>query len=147
MLVSGVQQCDSVIHIRVSIFQILFPFRLLYNMEQSPQCYTVGPCWLFILNMTMCICSVSGFPGGSVVKKLACQCRRCGFDPCIRKIPWRRKWQPAPVVLLWKLYGQRSLVGYSSRSHNESDTTLVTEHTQNHMSISNSLIITPSLQP
>ena len=30
----------------------------------------------------------------------ACQYRRCrrrGFDPCVRKIPWRRKWQPTPV--------------------------------------------------
>ena len=24
---------------------------------------------------------------------------RCGFDPWIRKIPWRRTWQPAPVFL------------------------------------------------
>ena len=36
VLVSGVQQSDSVIHIHVSIlFQILFPFRLLQNIEQS----------------------------------------------------------------------------------------------------------------
>ena len=33
------------------------------------------------------------------------------FDPCVRKIPWRRKWQPAPVVLPEKPHGQRSLVG------------------------------------
>ena len=34
VLVSGVQQSDSVIHIHVSIlFQILFPFRLLHNIE------------------------------------------------------------------------------------------------------------------
>ena len=32
------------------------------------------------------------------------------FDPCVRKIPWRRKWQPAPVVLREKPHGQRSLV-------------------------------------
>ena len=43
VLVSGVQQSDSVIHIHVSIlFQILFPFRLLQNMEQSSLCYTVS---------------------------------------------------------------------------------------------------------
>ena len=24
---------------------------------------------------------------------------RCGFDPWVRKIPWRRKWQPTPVFL------------------------------------------------
>ena len=30
------------------------------------------------------------------------------------KIPWRRKWQPTPVLLAGKSHGQRSLVGYSS---------------------------------
>ena len=29
------------------------------------------------------------------------------------KIPWRRKWQPTPVVLPVKFQGQRSLTGYS----------------------------------
>ena len=45
----GVQQSDSVIHIHVSIlFQIIFPFSLLYNIKQSSLCYTVGP-WLSVL--------------------------------------------------------------------------------------------------
>ena len=57
VLVSGVQQSDSVIHIHVSIlFQILFPFRLLQNIEQSSLCYTVGPCLLSILNIAVCVC-------------------------------------------------------------------------------------------
>ena len=44
MLVSGVQQRDSVIHIHVSIlFQIIF----LYRLSQSSLCYIVGPCGLF----------------------------------------------------------------------------------------------------
>ena len=38
------------------LFQILFPFRLLQNIEQSSLCYTVGPYWLFILNRAVCIC-------------------------------------------------------------------------------------------
>ena len=47
----------TVIHIHVSIlFQILFPFRLLQNTEQSALCYTVGPCWLSILNIVVCTC-------------------------------------------------------------------------------------------
>lgn len=29
----------------------------------------------------------------------------------VRKIPWRRKWQPTPVFLPEKSHGQRSLVG------------------------------------
>ena len=36
-----------------------------------------------------------------------------GFDPWVRKVPWRRKWQPTPVFLPGKPHGQRSLVGYS----------------------------------
>ena len=56
VLVSGVQQSDSVIRIHVSIlFQILFPFRLLQSIEQSSLCYTVGP-WLSILNTAVCTC-------------------------------------------------------------------------------------------
>ena len=49
-------------------------------------------------------------------KEPTCQCRRCqrcGFDPRIGKIPWRRKWQPTPVFLPGKSHKQRSLAGYS----------------------------------
>ena len=49
-------------------------------------------------------------------KESACQCRRLrrrGFDRCVRKIPWRRKWQSTPVFLSGNFQGQRSLVGYS----------------------------------
>ena len=41
-----------------------------------------------------------------------CQCRRCRFNPWVRKIPWRRKWQPTPVFLPGKSRGHWSLVGY-----------------------------------
>ena len=37
--------------------------------------------------------------------------------------PWRRKWQPTPVLLPGKSHRQRSLTGYSPWSHKESDTT------------------------
>ena len=36
---------------------------------------------------------------------------------------WRRQWHPTPVLLPGKSYGQRSLVGYSPWSREESDTT------------------------
>ena len=35
------------------------------------------------------------------------------FDPWVRKIPWKRAWQPTPVFLPGESYEQRSLVGYS----------------------------------
>ena len=65
---------------------------------------------------------VWGFPG----IESACQCKRHKrheFAPWVKKIPWRRKWQPSPVSLPGKSHGQRNLVGYSPRGHKESDTT------------------------
>ena len=56
-------------------------------------------------------------------KESAFQCRRHGFDPWVRKISWRRKWQPTPVFLPGKSHGWRNLVGYSPWGRKESDTT------------------------
>ena len=39
----------------------------------------------------------SGLPWWLSGKESACQSRRCRFHSWVRKIPWRRKWQPAPV--------------------------------------------------
>ena len=41
----------------------------------------------------------------------------------VGKIPWRRKWQPTPVLLPGKSHGQRSLIDYSPWGLKESDTT------------------------
>ena len=46
-----------------------------------------------------------------------------GFDPWVRKIPWRREWLPTSVFLPGKPHGQRSLAGYSPRVHKKLDTT------------------------
>ena len=51
--------------------------------------------------------------------------RRQEFDPWVRKIPWRRKWQPTPKFLLGKFHRQRNLEGYSPWDCKESD---MTEH-------------------
>ena len=62
-------------------------------------------------------------------KEATCQCswhKRHGFDPCIRKIPWSRKWQPTPGSSPGKFKGQRSLVGYSPWSCKKC---YMTEHT------------------
>ena len=58
-----------------------------------------------------------GFHGGASGKEPTCQYRRHrrqGFNFWVRKIPWRRVWQPTPVFLPGEAHGQRSLVGYSS---------------------------------
>ena len=54
-------------------------------------------------------------PGGTTGKESACQCRR--FDPWVRKIPWRRAWQPTPEFLPGKSHGRRSPAGYSPWGH------------------------------
>ena len=49
-------------------------------------------------------------------KKSTCPCkrhRRHECEPWVRKIPWRRKWQPATLFSPGESHGQRSLVGYS----------------------------------
>ena len=52
-------------------------------------------------------------PSYSVGKKICLQCRRPGFHSWVRKIPWRRKWQPTPVFLPGEFHCQRSQAGYS----------------------------------
>ena len=56
-------------------------------------------------------------------KESACQLRRPRFDPWVGKFPWRRKWQPTPVLLPGESHGGRSLVGYSPWGCKELETT------------------------
>ena len=55
------------------------------------------------------------------------------LHPCVGKISWSRKWQPAPVFLPGKLHGQRSLTRYSPWGCKELD---VTEHARTSGAIS-----------
>ena len=41
----------------------------------------------------------------------------CRFNSWVKKTPWRKKWQPTPVLLPEKAHGQRSLVDYSPWGH------------------------------
>ena len=52
-------------------------------------------------------------------KEPTCKCKRCGFNPFSRKIPWRREWQPTPAFLPGEFHGQRSLAVYSPGGHKE----------------------------
>ena len=64
-----------------------------------------------------------GFPGGSHCKESVFNAGEPGSIPGLGRFPWRRKWQPTPVFLPGKSYGQRTLVGYSPWGRSESDTT------------------------
>ena len=56
-----------------------------------------------------------GFPSGSMVKNPPAmqKIQKPRFDPWVRKIPWKRKWQPTPVFFPGESHGQRSLTGFN----------------------------------
>ena len=60
---------------------------------------------------------LSGLPRWLSDKESACQCRKHGFNPWVREIPWRRKWQLTSVFLPGEAHGQRSLAGYGTWGH------------------------------
>ena len=82
-------------------------------------------------NVMILLCENTTFqegrlPGWHSGKESTCQCRRLrrwGFYPWVRKIPWRREWQPTPVFLPGECHGQSSLVCYSPWGYKESDMT------------------------
>ena len=67
--------------------------------------------WVTITGSTVVILGLK-LGGGSDGKASACNAGDLGFHPWVGKTPWRRKWQPTPV-LPGKSHGQRSLAGYS----------------------------------
>ena len=62
-------------------------------------------------------------PVAQMVKRLPAMRERPRFDPWVGKIPWRRKWQPTPVLLPGKSHERMSIVGYSPWGRKESDMT------------------------
>ena len=63
--------------------------------------------------------------GGSDGKDSMC-CAILGFDPRVRKIPWRKEWLPILVFLPGESQGQASLVGYCPWGRKRVENVLVT---------------------
>ena len=53
-----------------------------------------------------------------------------GLISWVRKIPWKRKWQPIPAFLPGKSHGQGILVAYTPWGYQESDMTKSMEDTK-----------------
>ena len=110
------------------------------------------------LNVTMCVhshcCILSTkqvLPRWLSGKESTCRHRshrRQVSNPWVRKISWRRKWQPTAVFLPIKSHGQRSLAGYSplvtksrtqvsahARAHTHTHTHTHTHSLSNHITI------------
>ena len=102
----------------------------------APICHLSNSIRFFLLHLSLCPSfpmegrvirefQLWAFLGASLVAQRLkhLQCGRPGFDSWVKKIPWRRKWQPTLVFLAGESHGGRSLVGYSPQGHKESDTT------------------------
>ena len=104
------------------------PYWICFLYDSVPSCRKRQMCFHLF--------SSWGFPGGTSGKESAGQCRRhkrCKFDPWVRKIPWRRAWQPTAVFLPGESHGQRSLAGYNAYGCTELDRTEVTQHACKHV--------------
>ena len=77
---------------------------------RKENCYNLFPLLLIVHShpwlplrisncFTACVYNTKGLPTWLSGKESTCHCRRCQFDPWVRKMPWRRKWQPTPVFL------------------------------------------------
>ena len=76
------------------------------------QCIGWQKSWTWLSN-SFTFSYVFRLPWWVIGKEPACWCRRLGFNLWVRKISWRRKWQPILISLLGKSHGQRSLIGHS----------------------------------
>ena len=106
--------------------------------------------WPMYLSLCLYHITLIGLPRWLSDKESICQCRKrrrcrkCGFNPWVVKIPWRRKWQPNPVFLPGKSHGQRSLACASpwgckeletTSGPNNKNTALITVTLQDHFEI------------
>ena len=93
----------------------------------SAACWGSGlpPSWQpRALDSQCCLrCSADDLPGASDSQESACNGGDPGSLPGSGRFPWRREWQPSPVLLPDEFHGKRSLAGCSLWSHKESDTT------------------------
>ena len=80
--------------------------------------------YIFIYKYYICILyiNICGLPWWLSGQESACQCRKCGFDPWVRKIPWRRKWQPGNI-LAWEIPWTEEPGGLQFMRLQESDMT------------------------
>ena len=133
---SGIELYDLLIYFGNQFFVVSFAILLLllfilavihviFQCTQSNVVYTIHDVYDFthIIFILLFFCH-HGTEWASLVpqtvkKLLAMQ----GSDPWVRKIPWRRGWQPTPVFLPSKFHKQRRLVGCSPWGYKESDTT------------------------
>ena len=97
------------------------------RVSQAPIVCSPTLCWGQSSRVSHTLCSFLSsyldFPGDSVIKSLSADAGEMGFNPCIWTIPWRRKWQPAPVFCLGNFVGRGVWQATVHGVKKESDTT------------------------
>ena len=78
---------------------------LCWILKTFPTMSPFGPTLFFFFFSALCTFSVqcpktNGLPWWLRHWRICLQCQRPGFNPWVRKIPWRREWKPIPVSLL-----------------------------------------------
>ena len=103
--------------------------------------------WLYLRNLFFPLHSRSLLQFWWLIyKEYACQFRRQGFDLWVRKMPWRRKWQPT-LFLPGESHGQKSPVGYSPWGHKDGDVTVEVNSNSSNMPMSTYFTLGGPLSP
>ena len=110
---------SRLISFRIDWFELL----AVQELSRVLQHYNSKAWILLFLSLFMVQFSHLYMTRGKPWESVCLQCGRPGFNPGVGKIPWRRKWQPTPVLLPGKFHGLRILAGYSPGGHKESETT------------------------
>jgi len=129
---SGIKQINDILG-GVRVTQLYTFVKRDWNICTLCELYFIF--FIIVLDNLACPQKPGCFPGGAYGKESTCQCRRynrCRFDPWVRKIPWRKKWQLTPIFFPGKSHRQRNLEGCSPWGHRESNTT---EHLHTHIEI------------
>ena len=92
----------AILFLSLFISVIFLPFflfislcMLYYSFHSWLEYLAQFPSFLFFVYIYLKISlALQGLPGWHSGKESASQCRRCGFDPWVRKILWRRKCNP-----------------------------------------------------
>ena len=84
---------------------VYYIYMFVYTIYYIYVCvYTIYMCMLYIyIYIHTCVWGPPWWLSG---KEPTCQAGDTDFDPCIRKMPCRSKWQPTPVFLLGKSHGR-----------------------------------------
>ena len=111
----------------VGVTRLLSGVRTSFLLEPSASLFPYLSCeggsFPVVCSAPLYVCKFPvGLPRWLSGKESACQCRKRGLDPWVRKISCRRKWQTTTVFLPGESHGQRSPM-YSPWDSKESDTT------------------------